>query len=169
MRIAAGAIAALIIIIGLLWWRLDSVTERAIEAEGTVKTQDEAIKTLSTAAYNYERAAIKARKRDEQSALEAANANKLLESLKNENKDLREYLASRIPSGIACWMQRNSSNEGNTTTGESSGADPKACLSIQPTHQEGWSWCRDMETAFDKCEGDKRLIAEFYKGFEGDE
>lgn len=113
IRILLGVVAALVLAISAMWYRLESVTERANTAESANKAQKQAIDALGTEVAEQAAAAVDARRRDLASRNKAAKAQAELEKLKRDNQEIREYLASGIPPDVASWLWPLPGQDGN--------------------------------------------------------
>lgn len=121
IRILLGVVAALVLAISAMWYRLESVTERANTAESANKAQKQVIDAIGTEVAEQAAAAVDARRRDLASRNKAAKAQAELEKLKRDNQEIREYLASGVPPAVADWMWPLPGKDGNKIPLPSSG------------------------------------------------
>jgi hypothetical protein len=153
----AGTLA-LLLALAVTWNLYQGASNKAGEYEAANEVLADTVGKLDRARINEEKAALDAIKRRNLAQHERDQARQDLEDAKRHDPSLVAYFDSPVHPGAVrlLWANEDASYQGEPP-GSVVGAYAQAGAP-RVTHERGWKWAQDMESALDLCNGDKAAI-----------
>lgn len=177
-KLAPWGILILVILAALAGWVEQSEAKAEAEAKveelkADILNMNEALNTVLREKRRAEQLELAARDERDREKAKAETFKSEMRRLSRENKKLDAYLRSGIHPDVVSrmWVQPGGGDgvQVCVATGDADGADACASVAVKEvSHEEGWSWCKDVEAALGSCNVDKAKLREWAAGVRGE-